>query len=198
VNTPSHAILNLAIAKGWQQGRSQGTAVDSSLYLPIALGGIVPDVPIFGFYLWMKLATTVSERQIWSDHYFRPFWQDIFAVSHSLPIAALVVAIAYGLRQKFWLALGLGWIFHSLLDLPVHHDDAHRHFFPLSNYRFVSPVSYWDPNHYGNWMSWIEIGLVLLSTLYVFSSLRSRLGRGLLIATNVFYWVAQIAMMRFS
>jgi hypothetical protein len=35
------------------------------------------------------------------------------------------------------------------LDFPVHVDDAHRHFFPLSNFRFRSAVSYWDPNHYG-------------------------------------------------
>ena len=28
-------------------------------------------------------------------------------------------------------------------------DDAHRHFYPLSDYRFISLVSYWDPRHYG-------------------------------------------------
>jgi len=34
---------------------------------------------------------------------------------------------------------------HALFDFPLHHDDGHRHFWPFSEFRFDSPVSYWDP-----------------------------------------------------
>ena len=33
-------------------------------------------------------------------------------------------------------------------------------FFPFSNIRFTSPVSYWDRNHYGTWGALLELGLV--------------------------------------
>ena len=38
---------------------------------------------------------------------------------------------------------------HCLGDLPLHNEDAHAHFFPFSTWHFRSPVSYWDPRHFG-------------------------------------------------
>jgi len=78
-------------------------------------------------------------------------------------------------------------VIHAVLDLPVHHDDAHRHFFPFSNYRFMSPISYWDPKHYGNIVALVEQLLVFGATLYLFSKPVSGLGAGLLIAVNGLY-----------
>lgn len=59
---------------------------------------------------------------------------------------------------------------HCLIDLPVHHDDAHRHFFPFSEYRFFSPVSYWDPQHFGNYVLTVEIVLTLILGGYLWVS----------------------------
>lgn len=50
---------------------------------------------------------------------------------------------------------------HATLDFLLHHDDAHRHFMPLSDWRFESPVSYWDPDHFGQVMSFVEIAAVI-------------------------------------
>jgi len=55
----------------------------------------------------------------------------------------------------------------SQVYLPVHHDDGHRHFFPLSDWRFESPVSYWDPAHYGHIFLWIELLLVAAGTVWL-------------------------------
>lgn len=47
-----------------------------------------------------------------------------------------------------WFALGAG--LHSVIDIFTHTDDGPVLFFPLNwNYRFRSPISYWDPKHYG-------------------------------------------------
>jgi hypothetical protein len=83
-------------------------------------------------------------------------------------------------------------ILHSLGDLPVHNDDAHRHFFPFSNYRFISPISYWDRKHYGSIVSLVEMLLVLLSTYRVFGLVNSYAGKGLLILVNAFYWAGAV------
>ena len=83
-------------------------------------------------------------------------------------------------------------ILHALEDLPVHHDDAHRHFLPLSDFRFESPVSYWDPNHYEGIVGALEIGLVLIASIYVLRRARSRWTKGLLVLADVAPWVAYL------
>jgi hypothetical protein len=85
------------------------------------------------------------------------------------------------------MVLGLSLVCHSLLDFPVHHDDAHRHFFPFSNYRFFSPFSYWDPNHYGRIVALIEMTLVLGVTPLVFSWLHFSWTKGIVLAIDLFY-----------
>jgi membrane-bound metal-dependent hydrolase YbcI (DUF457 family) len=185
VNTPSHAILNLAIL-----GRKNQTQYN----LAIALGGIIPDVPIFVFFLWARFIRSMPASEIWTTGYYQPFWQDVIATSHSIPLALLAAGLAHYRSWQTAELLFLSMVFHDLLDLPVHHDDAHRHFFPFSNYRFISPISYYDPAHYGNIVAAIEVLLVLAATLYLFRSVRSRVGKGLMILANVFYLGGYLAL----
>lgn len=82
-------------------------------------------------------------------------------------------------------------LLHHLGDLPLHHDDAHRHFFPLSNFRLISPVSYWDPQHYGTLVALVELAAVLVASAYLLRLVKSRWGRAVLLLANalavVFY-----------
>ncbi|MCL1468070.1 hypothetical protein [Argonema galeatum] len=178
MNTPSHAILNLFFL---------GRQTQPQANLPIFIGAILPDIPIFVLYGWAKLIARLPERQIWSETYYEPFWQNIVATFHSIPLALLGCVIVYKLGWKNLQILCISMVLHSLLDLPVHNDDAHRHFFPLSNYRFISPISYWDRQHYGGIVSVVEISLVLLATFPVFNLIQSWIGKGLVIAIDVVY-----------
>ena len=76
---------------------------------------------------------------------------------------------------------------HSVGDFLLHHDDAHRHFFPFSEWRFQSPVSYWDPRYYGDVVSPIESLVVLLGALWLMSRHRARGPRILLGFVVVLY-----------
>ncbi|HAG83071.1 MAG TPA: hypothetical protein DCL61_18390, partial [Cyanobacteria bacterium UBA12227] len=80
MNTPSHAILNLALI-------SQQSPIQASL--PIAIGAILPDAPIFILYFWAKFVLRQPERQIWLETYEQPFWQNWVAMFHSLPLALI-------------------------------------------------------------------------------------------------------------
>jgi hypothetical protein len=183
MNTPSHAILNLVIFN--QQVQNQASYA-------ILIGAILPDLPIFWFYFLMKFVYRLPMSQVWSEVYYQPFWQGIISTFHSIPLALLGVLIAHLLG---WKTLEIGFwsmVLHSLLDLPVHNNDAHRHFFPLSNYRFISPISYWDRKHYGGIVALVEISLVLLASIYIFLTIRSYYGKGLLLAVNLFYWGAYL------
>ena len=183
MNTPAHAIFNLALLG--KKERPQWNPL-------IIWGALIPDLAMFGFYFWLTAMTDMPAGQIWSVEYFRPGWQTLFDLFNSIPLALLGLgAMVYVQRQGIAL-LFASIILHALEDLPVHHDDAHRHFWPLSNFRFESPVSYWAPDHYGGIVGALEIGLVLIASLYVFRRVRSRWTKGLLILSNVVPWVGYL------
>lgn len=176
MNTPSHAILNLAILGRRSQPQFNPT---------IVIGALIPDVAMFMFYGWARLIAQIPERQIWRELYYEPFWQNIFDLANSIPLALMGLGIALYYRRTAIALLFASIILHCLEDLPLHHDDAHRHFWPFSQFRFVSPVSYWDPAHYGDIAGPLEVALVLIASLYLFRLIRSRWGKGLLIGVNL-------------
>ena len=45
---------------------------------PVLAGAVIPDLPMFAFYLWERLVSGASEQAIWGRLYFRPGWQDFF------------------------------------------------------------------------------------------------------------------------
>ena len=58
--------------------------------------------------------------------------------------------------------IGAAALLHLTFDLPFHHDDAHPHFWPFSDWRFTSPLSYWDPAHDGGVIALAEVGLAVV------------------------------------
>lgn len=181
MNTPSHAIINLAILG--QQDKPQ-------FNLAIVFGAILPDIPIFVFYFVAKVVQKLPEKTIWTEAYYQPFWQNIIALLHSFPLACIAWIIARSQGWKIAEIIFLSMVWHSVFDLPVHSEDAHRHFFPLSNYRFISPISYWNPKHYGNIVSFVERLLVAGTSIYVFPAVISYVGKGLILAVNLVYWLS--------
>ena len=79
---------------------------------------------------------------------------------------------------------------HVGLDFLTHHDDAHRHLLPFSDWRFASPVSYWDPAFYGTWFAAAELLLVVAGNRWLGAQGRSpavrRVATGLLVVTALF------------
>ena len=81
--------------------------------------------------------------------------------------------MAFFAKARLWLLFFLSMGVHILADFPLHHDDAHRHFSPLSDWRFESPVSYWDPAHYGVLMSSLEAVAVAIGCVVLFKCVRT-------------------------
>ena len=178
MNTPSHYIINLALL---------GQTIAPKQNVAIAMGAILPDIPIFLFYFIAKYIYQLPPSKIWSEAYYEPLNQNIVALFHSIPLSAIAMVICWYFNWQFGMVLFLSAIGHSLLDLPVHHDDAHRHFFPFSNYRFISPFSYWDTNHYAKYVAGVEVLLVLIANPFVMSLLKSPVSQGLVVLIDLFY-----------
>ena len=183
MNTPSHYIVNFVLL-----GKNIGTEYK----IPIIIGAILPDIPIFIFYFLAKFIFQIPNGKIWSEAYYEPFWQDLIAIFHSIPIAIIGLFICLGFGWRSIAMLFMSMIIHDLCDLPVHHDDAHRHFFPFSNYRFMSPISYWDPKHYGKYVAFGEMSLVVTLTPIVLPLLSTNLAQIIVIAIDCLYLVGYL------
>ena len=158
MNTPAHVAASVLIWRG-ESGWASATA--------IALGAMLPDLPMFGFYAYQRLWVGSSEREIWSTLYFQQNWQLFFDVFNSIPLAIAAILLCQWGGWRWTMLLASSALVHMLCDLPLHHDDAHRHFLPLTTWRFSSPVSYWDHRHFGHIFMWIELVFAIGACLFV-------------------------------
>ncbi len=181
MNTPAHVAVNLLFL---------GRAEKPSCALPICAGALLPDLPMFVFYFCARVILSLPERQIWRETYFLPSWQLFFDLFNSIPLVLAALLVTWRLKSPRGVAFFASMFLHMLFDFPLHHDDAHRHFLPLSTWRFESPVSYWDPSHYGRFVAPLEAVLVIVCTVVLtrrFSSRRSRVLLGALAALYALY-----------
>ncbi len=156
MNTPSHLIMNLLLMEG---------VAEKPPVSAIALGSVLPDFPIWLFYLYARLVRRLPQRVLWGQAYADSVWHGIADATHSFPLILLGMTITMWLGMPWWSWLFASMGLHALFDFPLHHDDAHRHFFPLSNWRFASPVSYWDARYHGVIAARLEVLAVLLACI---------------------------------
>ena len=184
MNTPAHAVINLLLL-----ARKPGQNVSHKRSAAIIAGALLPDLVIIVFYAW-HLVLGTPESQIWSVEYYRPIWQGWIDSFNSIPLISLAMLISWKTRHYLLLAFFSSMLLHVFGDMPLHHDDAHRHFFPFSDWRFASPVSYWDPAHHGQWASLIEFSAVIAAAAFMYW--RYALLRPWVAATTVvylLYWI---------
>lgn len=182
MNTPAHVLVNLALlqqsplAERW---RAKGKLQRAGLW--IAAGALLPDAPMFVFFVWQSAILGTPQDTIWGAAYFRESWQLFFDVFNSIPLAALGLLVARRLAQPGLVLLFASVLIHCGIDLALHHDDAHAHFLPFTSWHFTSPVSYWDPRHFG----WLGAGIELFAVLAASASL-AKASRGRWLRASLF------------
>jgi hypothetical protein len=168
MNTPAHIVVNLLCL---------GRRDTATVFTPVIIGAVLPDAPMFVFYFVEKVVRGTPETVIWRQAYYQPHWQTLIDWFNSLPLMLVGILIASWLGSRMGVLLFSSMMLHVAGDLPLHNDDAHRHFLPLSNWRFISPVSYWDSNYYGDVVAIGEILLVIVGSALLFQRYRSRLAK---------------------
>jgi hypothetical protein len=157
--------------------------------LAAAAGGLTPDLAAFALVLWAA-ARGMDGQTIFREAYFSAPWQAVMAPFHSAPLWLALLVLSWSLGRPSATAFAGSALLHQAFDLPLHADDPHRHLWPLSDWRFHSPVSYWDPRHSGAWIQPLEIALGLGLVLVLWRRWPGRWSRVALALTGVLY-VAQ-------
>ncbi len=169
MNTPAHLIFGLAaFARAGARGRSAAAFA----------GSLLPDLSLY-LMAGAALAMGHGPRRVFGELYYSDAWQTVFAIDNSIPLWAALLGLGAALRRPVVMVLAGAALLHLGLDFALHHDDARRHFWPLSDWVFRSPVSYWDPRHHGDIVAPLEIGFALALALVLwrrFVGLWPRLG----------------------
>lgn len=158
MNTPAHLIFGVAAF-----GRPDAARVT----IAALIGAFIPDFSLYALAGWELIVAGTDPNIVFGQMYFSEEWQRIFRIDNSFVLWGMVMAIAVMLRSKVFIALSGAALLHLLLDFPLHNDDARAHFWPVTDWKFVSPVSYWDSQHYGHIVGPIEIVGVVGCALYL-------------------------------
>jgi hypothetical protein len=176
MNTPAHLIF--AAAAFARPGRRTVNAAALA-------GGLLPDLSLYLMVSWALYVRGIPARVVFGELYFSESWQAVLAVDHSLPLWSLALILALGLRSAIGVAFAGSGLLHAGIDFLVHHDDARRQLWPLSTWVFRSPVSYWDPQHYGYIAAPVEFLTCLALSVMLWRRFAGWPARGLIVAGMV-------------
>ncbi len=173
MNTPAHLIFGAAAFA--RPDRRDVTAA-------AILGALLPDVSLYAMVAWARWIDGIPARTIFGEMYFSDAWQNVFAIDNSIPLWALVLIAGLAQRNPVVTAFAGAGLLHLVFDLPLHNEDARRHFWPLSDWVFRSPFSYWDRRHHGEIVGPVEICVCLALSVLLWRRFRGRVSRVLIVA----------------
>ncbi|EAR50505.1 hypothetical protein OG2516_09680 [Oceanicola granulosus HTCC2516] len=142
MNTPAHMALSLAVL-----GRERRRGA----WAVILAGGLLPDL-----FLFLEHFTGRG-----------PLTAQLVIVFNSAVLYAALAALGLALRLWWLPLLALSALLHIALDLPLHATDARAHFWPLTDWTFASPFSFWDTGHHGALIGTLEGVLFALCLVIV-------------------------------
>jgi len=144
----------------------------------VLIGALIPDISLFLMFAQARLRG-IDDEVIWGELYYSVFWQNIGAITNSVPIylalviAGLLLTARMRTQATAVFALGMAALLHCLTDLPLHVDDGHAHFWPFTTWIYESSISYWDPDHYGNYWQPIEFFIAGVAALIIWRRFQS-------------------------
>lgn len=187
MQTYTHYVMT-ALWQRTQQRRAAVHAAAEPRRLPpprpfwLMLGSVLPDLPLIGLTIVYIILDSVTGGRVGADgqrtSYVGYLFEYLFfnepwvKAIHNLFHAPFLVLAYIGLGYWAWLRgrkwggalfwLGSACALHTAIDIPLHYDDGPLVFFPFDwQTRFHSPVSYWDPAHYGSAFAIFEHLLLL-------------------------------------
>ena len=191
MQTYSHLILTAAL-----NSRAGRRLRDATGTLPplrsgaLLLGSVLPDLPLITLSIVTIAADTANglfgaaarpgdggslTGRLFDVWFFENPWViSAYNLFHSPVLLAgyLLLGLAAWRRGRAWGSwffwLSAAAMLHALTDIPLHVNDGPLLLFPFNwQLRFISPISYWDPAHYGRQWAIFEHALDAALLVYV-------------------------------
>ena len=164
MNTPAHLIFGAA---AFARPERRGTFTAS------ILGAVAPDVSLYVMVATSLWWYQIPARTVFRELYYSDAWQAVFAVDNSFILWGFGLALALWRRSAVAIAFTGAALLHLALDFPLHTHDARRHFWPVSDWVFESPFSYWDSRAYAGIVGPLELLLSVVLAILVFRRYRT-------------------------
>ena len=168
--TSSHIIYCWALAKKTEVTEQNSVEKPTKKRtLAFVLGALFPDTPTYLFFIVIGLLLGYSGETMWDDMYFNSGWSIPITLTHSFWLWPLLILVGTYFKLNFLKWFSISALLHAVVDFLVHTDDAYRHFWPFSDWKFYSPLSYYRSSEYGNWVSAFDSVLVLGLLAYLYT-----------------------------
>lgn len=123
------------------------------------MGAIAPDVSLYVMVAVSIWVMDIPARTVFGELYYSDAWQSVFAVDNSFILWGIGLGFALWRRSSVVIAFCAAGVLHLALDFPLHTHDARQHFWPVTDWVFESPVSYWDSAAHAGVVSPIALSL---------------------------------------
>lgn len=183
MNTPSHMLLGVAVF-----GRAGNVRITTAA----VLGSLAPDISLYLMSAWAMLVQSVPPNVVFREYYFSDEWVRVFAFDNSFILWGMMFGAGYVWKIPVVMAFCGAGLLHLAADFSLHHHDARPHFWPLTNWVFHSPISYWDARFYGHIVAPIELFLDIGICVFLWRKYKGRWAR--LIIGAVFALLVLAAM----
>ncbi|MDF2231203.1 cobalamin biosynthesis protein CobQ [Albimonas sp. CAU 1670] len=181
MNTPAHLIF-AAAAFARPAAPGPAGAATRRRNLAALAGGLAPDLGLFVLVAWARFVQGHDLPRIFGQDYGSPLWQAVFRIDNSIPLWAALGAAALWLGRPALAVLAGAALLHLAFDLPLHHSDARPHFWPLVEWVFRSPISYWNPARHGGTVALVEGTMCLALAVVLWRRFEGRWARAAIAA----------------
>lgn len=164
MNTPAHLVFG-AVAFGRPD-------VPRTTFGALA-GSLAPDISLYLMTAVSIWGLGISPQTVFRELYYSGGWQQVFAIDNSFVLWGLALAVATRARSAPAIAFTGAALLHLAFDFPLHTHDARMHFWPLTEWRFESPVSYWDDGAHARLVEGTVLGAVVLLGVLIWRRFRT-------------------------
>ncbi len=186
MNSPTHILLGAAVF---------GKPGHSKITTAAILGAILPDLSLYAMAGYSLFIAGNSPGYVFGYQYFSSEWQNVFRIDNSAFVWGILLAAGLLMSRSWLVAFAGSGLLHIATDFPLHHDDARQHFWPVSDWVFESPISYWDSNHFGETIAMLEAALCLVLMIVLLIRFRSIISRTLVVICSLPQFAFATAML---
>ncbi len=171
MNTPAHLLIGAAAFARPARGRILAAAV---------LGSLLPDLSLYVMAGVSLFLLGIPEHVVFDQLYFSPAWQTVFAIDNSFFLWGLLLAAGLWRKSRVLAVAALAGLLHLAMDFLLHAGDGRPQFWPLSDWVFHSPVSYWDSAHHALWVAPVSMAVCAGAYVVLWN-------RGLSVSAKLFF-----------